>query len=126
MSANLPLAIPMTVSRHIADRAEVAFKTELRSVTYAFGAEYATEWLEHELALATYRVAMRRLGEAPQAFSGPTPTAGAPEPETSACPPSRAVVTGPNGEGEDWTEEHEVLPIAADGSGPVVNGEKGK
>ena len=124
MAENLPLAIPMEISRKIAERAEASFRAELRNVVYAW-TDYTVERLEHELALAMYRVAMKRLGDEPGRAQG------APERgwaivdggyETSSYTPPRPVVTGCEQPDGDATEEHEAL---AEGSGPT-NGVKGE
>jgi hypothetical protein len=117
---NLPIAIPMTVAQHIAERAEGAFKGSLRACMLAFP-DYTVAQLEQALALATYRVAMQRLQEAPQELSEAKPAGGAPETENAAYHPCRPVFTGPSE--ADPTEEREAL---ADGSGPVdmANGRK--
>jgi hypothetical protein len=112
---NLPLALDQRTCEHLAQRAELAFQGALKNCILAFPG-YTVEHLEHALALATYRVAMRRLGEAPQVLPGSDRGVAAPGQENGAHPACRPVVTGP---GEDLTDEHEAL---ADGSGPVFVG----
>lgn len=117
MADNLPLALPMDVARHIAKRAELAFNGELRACIMAFP-DYVVAKLEHELAFAFYREAMKRLEAQNRADADSERqggTAGRVDHEKRATAQQDA-----NGEGSgERTEEHEAL---ADGSGPVIRG----
>ncbi len=113
MAENLPLALDMATCRKVAERADVAFRAELRNLIYAFP-DHTVEQLERELALATYRAAMRRLGEAPgcpQGEPGPDRAVDAPETENAVAVPPRAVVTGLSEGSGRWeaTEEFDCL-----------------
>jgi hypothetical protein len=125
MADNLPLALDHETCQRIRERAEVAFKGELRNAIYAWP-DATVAQLEHELALAFYRVAMRRLGEAPrmpQDVPESDKAISRAEPETSAYPPPRPVVTGPSPNGSGRWDETEEFAVLAEGTGLNGNGE---